>query len=340
MRYALNISNFAFCFLMIITLLTITRQASIKTQVAIKLADKPTSDSGEGEGEGIELEPIIPEPCDDEPNDNKPKNFHDGLMSPPGRFISCIPTGLIQMIQMKQDKNEEFHFKKNDDLWSINVKTRQNYFAINGNMFHCMGNKSDDSSKLKLTFLDENRVVIEVPPKYASTRSPYMGIAVDNQTKSEIFWLTSIPHHPVSRRQVIPDAACRNPQCSEGVLRFTTGWFVNGILDACPTEKILDLYTYRAKRARNDTDQDFIVIGYGKGEYFLYVTPDGQLSNLVKTQTRYSLFRKINKENGTFLLQAWNGYYLGHTLGKTHKEQKIILIKEETSNMIIFGYDD
>lgn len=332
-------ANLVFCCLLTFSLLSYTQTASIKSHLALNLKTVDTDTSDSSESSDISVDPIIPEPCDVDPNDHKPKKFEDGLMSPPGRFISCMPSGMVQMMQMKQSKNEEFQFKRfKDSIWTIRVKTRNSLFGITRSYFMCAGLTPDDSSKLKLTFLDENRVIIENPPKYASTVSPFMGTAVDTQTKSEVFWLTSIPHHPISTKQVLPNAACRNAQCSIGVLRFTTGWFINGNLDACPTEKLLDLYAYRSKRPLNNIESDFVVVGYGGGQYFLYVTPEGTLSNLIQTQTRYSLFRKITKENGTFLLQAWNGYYLGHTLGTTKEEQKVILIKEESSSMIIFGY--
>jgi hypothetical protein len=257
----------------------------------------------------------------------------DGLMSYKGRFTSCFPSGLIQFLQYKQDQTERYQLVQlTDTAWSIKNLGTNTYFELNPPYFHCSGLAAGARNQFSITFIDQNKISIQLIPIYASAKNPSMGLTTTTFTNDETFWFTSIPYPEIAQTTVLPTKACRNALCTSGVLRFSeTGYYVNGNLDACPDEKLLDFFTY------GDATNKYLIIGYGSAalEYYIYETPEGILNNLILSQTRYSLFKKIEAVDGTFKLQAWNGKFLGHTLKPNLK----IVLMDDDNKMTKFGYN-
>ncbi len=145
----------------------------------------------------------------------------------------------------------------------------------------------------------------------------------------QYLWWTSIKYPTKIPNLILPSPFCRTSDCTSAALRFKkTGWYVNGILHACPDERRVDILGY---------DKDHIIIGFHDevNQFYIYVTPDGQLLYTIMSPQRYSLFKKINQTDGTFVLQSWNGKYLSHIVSST---QKVVILESTISDNTKFGY--
>lgn len=254
------------------------------------------------------------DPCGDEEESSSssvwvPESIEDGIMTCIGRFMDCQDNRLIQFATKLKTPRSTYKLQEiSEGEWTITNKS--NYLVIMNPNFLCgFPEFTPAMSTFEVDFPTVNSLTMKIHPKYASAKNYLMGSTASEVTQSETFFFTSIKQPSVPQISVIPAEFCRNADCSQGVLRFHDGWWVNPILHICPQEKKFYFFTYELN------GEKFVILGYGKetAEYYWIVTPCGKLEVEIQSKTRYSLFKLIDGPNGTFKLQAWNGQYVGHS---------------------------
>ena len=269
--------------------------------------------------------------CDDvNPLPFIPDNFTDGIFSKLGNFMSCQNNFMIQFTSTKWLGQQTFQIKSIEPgVYVIYNSAMKKYVGFTNNLFHCVSGTIQPYNKFKITPIDVNRFTLSINNVYIGANPAAKPTSSALLGDFQHLWWTSIKYPTKIPNLILPSAFCRTGDCTTAALRFKkTGWYVNGILHACPDERKVDILGY---------DQDHIIIGFHDdiNQFYIYVTPEGNLSYNIMSPQRYSLFKKINQLDGTFILQAWNGKYLSHIVSPT---KEIVILENVISDFTKFGY--